>query len=87
VAYRLVTTPTVRRQLAESLSAPVAFAAHEFIIGPLLDSPWRVGKRLHGPLEGRLAARLGTYRVIYRVDDDDNTVMVLLIAHRSDTYR
>lgn len=86
-AYRLVTTPTVRRQLGETLPESVAFAAYAFINGPLLESPWRVGKRLRGPLHGRLAARLGTYRVIYRVDDDEHTVTVLHVAHRGDAYR
>lgn len=86
MTYRLVTSPTVRRQLADSLPAPVAFAAFEFITGPLLESPWQVGKRLRGSLDGPLAARLGTYRVIYHVDDDDHTVTVLHVAHRDVAY-
>lgn len=85
--YRLVTTPTVRRQLAEILPESVAVAAYEFITGPLLDEPRRVGKELHAPLEGRLSARLGTYRVIYRVDDGERVVIVLQVTHRRDAYR
>jgi hypothetical protein len=41
--YRLLITPAARRQLAETLPESVAFAAHEFIVGPLLDHPHRVG--------------------------------------------
>lgn len=41
--YTLVTSPTVRRQLAELLPEAVAFAADEFINGPLLRDPFRVG--------------------------------------------
>ncbi len=85
--YRLVTTPTVRRALAEPLSEAVAFAVHAFITGPLLEQPYRVGKRLTPPLQDRLSARRGTYRVIYRVDDYDMTVTVLDVDHRSDVYR
>jgi len=54
-------------QLAEILPEPVAFAAHEFIVGPLLTNPHRVGKPFEPPLEVRHSARRGTYRVIYRI--------------------
>jgi mRNA-degrading endonuclease RelE of RelBE toxin-antitoxin system len=85
--YRLAITPTARRQLAQHLPEAVAFAAHEFIVGPLLDNPQRVGKRLQAPLEGRHSARRGTYRVIYRINDAERTVTVIDIAHRRDAYR
>jgi mRNA interferase RelE/StbE len=66
----------------------VAFAVHEFIVGPLLDSPHRVGRRLQAPLDDRHSARRGTYRVIYRIDDGRQTVTVLdNVAHRRDAYR
>ena len=41
--YILVITPTARRQLTEALPEAAAFAAYEFIVGPLLDNPHRVG--------------------------------------------
>jgi len=85
--YTLRITPTARRQLAETLPEAVALAAYEFIVGPLLDNPHRVGKRLHAPLEDRHSARRGTYRVIYRIDDENQTVSVVDIAHRRDAYR
>lgn len=85
--YTLVITPTARRQLAQHLPEAVAFAAHEFIVGPLLDNPRRVGKRLRAPLDDRHSARRGTYRVIYRIDDTQQPVTVVDIAHRRDAYR
>jgi mRNA interferase RelE/StbE len=85
--YRLVITPTARRQLAERLPEAVAFAAHEFVTGPLLHNPQRVGKQLNAPLQDRHVARRGTYRVIYRIDDAERTVTVLDVAHRRDVYR
>ena len=85
--YRLSISPTARRQLAESLPEAVAFAAHGFIVGPLLGNPQRVGKRLEPPLADRDSARRGTYRVIYRIDETDHTVTVVAIAPRSDAYR
>lgn len=85
--YELVIAPTVRRQLTEQLPEPVAFAAYEFIVGPLLENPHRVGKRLRPPLEDRYSARRGTYRVIYRIDDTRRLVTVVGVVARADAYR
>ncbi len=85
--YELVIAPTARRQLTEQLPEPVAFAAYEFIIGPLLENPRRVGKRLRPPLDDRHSARRGTYRVLYRIDDTRRLVTVVGVVARADAYR
>jgi mRNA-degrading endonuclease RelE of RelBE toxin-antitoxin system len=85
--YALQTTPTVRRLLSERLPEAVAAAAYEFITGPLLREPYRVGKQLLPPLDDRFSARRGTYRVIYRIDDKNHVVTVVDIGHRRDVYR
>jgi mRNA interferase RelE/StbE len=85
--YILRTTPTVRRALTDSLPEAVAAAAYEFVTGPLLQEPHRVGKRLLRPLDDRFSARRGTYRVIYRIDDETRVVTVVDITHRRDIYR
>jgi len=85
--YELVIAPTARRQLTEQLLEPVAFAAHEFIIGPLLENPHRVGKRLRPPLDDRHSARRGTYRVLYRIDDSRRLVTVVGVVPRAGAYR
>jgi mRNA interferase RelE/StbE len=86
-SYVLRTTPTVRRALSETLPEAVAVAAYEFMTGPLLADPYRVGKRLLPPLDDRLSARRGTYRIIYRVDDRSRVVTVVDVAQRRDVYR
>ena len=85
--YTLRVTPTVRRAIAETLPEAVAAAAYEFISGPLLEQPYRVGKRLLPPLQDRFSARRGTYRVIYRVDEATRIVTVVDIGHRRAIYR
>jgi mRNA-degrading endonuclease RelE of RelBE toxin-antitoxin system len=79
--------PTAKRQLAEQLPESVAFAAYEFIIGPLLDNPRRVGERLRPPVDDRYSARRGTYRVIYRIDDENQQVTVVGVFSRAEAYR
>jgi mRNA interferase RelE/StbE len=85
--YELALAPAVRRQLAEALPESVAFAAYEFITGPLLKNPQRVGKRLRPPLGDRHNARRGTYRVIYRIDDQPRRVTVVGVFSRADADR
>jgi mRNA-degrading endonuclease RelE of RelBE toxin-antitoxin system len=68
------------------LPEAVATAAYEFITGPLLANPYRVGKRLLPSLDDRFSARRGTYRIIYRVDDQTRVVTVVDVAHRRDVY-
>lgn len=85
--YALIIAPTAKRQLAEQLPESVAFAAYEFIIGPLLDNPYRVGKQLRPPLHDRRSARRGTYRVLYRIDDEHQQVIVVGVFGRADACR
>ena len=85
--YELRTTSTVRRALGETLPEAVATAAYEFITGPLLREPYRVGKRLLPPMDDRFSARRGTYRIIYRIDEKSRIVTVVDIDHRRDIYR
>ena len=85
--YELIIAPTAKKQLAEQLPESVAFAAYEFIIGPLLEDPHRAGKQLRPPLHDRYSARRGTYRVIYRIDDDLQQVSVVGVLSRADAYR
>ena len=85
--YELVVAPTARRQLTEILPESVAFAAYDFIVGPLLDNPHRVGKQLRPPLADRHSARRGTYRVTCRIDDERHRVTVVGVVNRADAYR
>lgn len=86
--YELGTAAPARRALAERLPPEVAAAAVEFITGPLLENPQRVGKALSEELAGVHSARLGTrWRVLYEIDDARHVVIVLDIRHRANAYR
>lgn len=89
-AYRLALAPAARRTLTEAppagLPLAVALAVGEFINGPLLDNPHRVGGALTRELTGYHSARRGAYRVVYRIDEAAKTVRVVRIDHRADVY-
>ena len=79
-------TSPAKRAL-QRLPEKVATAAVEFIYGPLAEEPRRVGRPLRLELEGRYSAHRGDHRIIYRVVDERQVVVVEAIAHRADAYR
>jgi mRNA interferase RelE/StbE len=85
--YELVLTPPARRAITDLLPEAVAVAVIDFVTTALLDNPQRVGKPLRDDLSGVWAARRGTYRVLYRINDHVREVVVLRVDHRRDAYR
>jgi mRNA-degrading endonuclease RelE of RelBE toxin-antitoxin system len=86
-AFEIVLTPPARRAIAEELPESVAAAAIDFITTVLLENPHRVGKPLRNDLAGVWSVRRGTYRVLYRIQENRREVVVLRIDHRRDAYR
>jgi mRNA interferase RelE/StbE len=87
-SYELGTAPPARRALSDRLPPDVAAVAAEFITGPLLANPQRVGEPLGEELAGIYSARLGrSWRVLYEIDDTKHAVIVLDVRHRSAAYR
>lgn len=85
-AWDLVVATPARRAI-DRLPRKIALAVVEFLLGPLLENPYRVGKPLRGDLAGLHSARVGAYRVVYEIDEGTHTVRVLYIDHRADIYR
>ena len=85
--YELVLTPPAVRAVQSRLPEAVAAAVVEFLVGALVSNPRRVGKPLRGELAGIHAARRGTYRVLYRINEERREVVVLRIEHRGEAYR
>jgi mRNA interferase RelE/StbE len=85
--YEVRFQAAARRAISHRLPEAVAVAVIEFCAGPLAENPHRVGRPLFGPLAGCHAARRGTYRVVYRIDEKERTVHVLDVDHRREVYR
>lgn len=84
--YQIRFQPAARRAIAQRLPEAVAAAVLEFCEAALAVNPHRVGKPLFGPLAGCHGARRGTYRIVYRIEEDTSTVHVLDIDHRAEIY-
>jgi mRNA interferase RelE/StbE len=81
-------TGPARRALAHELPEAVAWAAYTFITERLPSNPYRLGGELNGPFQGHRSAHLGTYRVVYRIDDTNRKIYIyiLSIRLRGDVY-
>ncbi len=84
--YEVAITARAARDL-QRLPEKVAAACVQFIFGPLIVNPHRLGKPLRSALAGLHSARRGDYRVIYTIDDSSKRVEIIHIARRSDIYR
>ncbi|HXH57939.1 type II toxin-antitoxin system RelE/ParE family toxin [Iamia sp.] len=71
------------RRLPDSVAAAIV----EFMVGALVENPRRLGHPLQRELTGLWSARRGPYRVVYEIDDDEHSVIVVRIDHRADVYR
>jgi mRNA interferase RelE/StbE len=85
--YDLVVARSAARAIGENLPEAVAAAVIDFITGPLLEAPQRVGGELRHELKGVRSARRGTYRILYRIDEEARIVTVIRVEHRRDVYR
>lgn len=85
--YTISLSRRARRNINEHLPLEVAVAAMATIEGPLAANPHRVGKPLDEPFDGYRSARRGTYRIIYRINEEKRTVEIHSIRHRRDSYR
>lgn len=59
----------------------------DFLTTALVENPQPVGKHLRDDLAAIWSTRRGTYRVLYRINDELREVTVLRIEHLRDAYR
>jgi mRNA interferase RelE/StbE len=52
----------------------------------LMVDPIRLGKPLRYSLKGHRRLRVGDYRIVYRINAETKTVVVIAILHRKDIY-
>jgi mRNA interferase RelE/StbE len=85
-AWRLSIAASAERSL-DRLPPKIATATVEFMLGPLVEAPRRVGHPLQRELAGLWSARRGAYRIVYELNEAELVVNVVRIDHRADVYR
>ena len=81
---KVVLARRARQQLLE-LDWPLIDAVEDAL--GLLERDPHSGHELRGRLQGLRSLRVGTYRIIYQLADEGQTVRVAAIRHRSIAYR
>lgn len=51
------------------------------------EDPYLQGKSLQGNLKGKWRYRVGNYRLIANIDNDNIIILILIIEHRRDVYK
>ncbi|MBI2267980.1 MAG: type II toxin-antitoxin system RelE/ParE family toxin [Candidatus Blackburnbacteria bacterium] len=81
--YKLFISTRVKRELKK-----ISRSHKEAIVNALMelkDDPL-VGKPLTRELTGKFSLRVGTYRVIYKINRQDKIIYILTAGHRSTVY-
>jgi mRNA interferase RelE/StbE len=78
----------IKRSAVRELARVPAPDRHRIVraIDGLAGQP-RMGSALKGDLRGLRRIRVGDYRIVYEVRDDDLVVLVVRVRHRQDIYR
>ena len=83
MAYRLLYLPGAEKDI-RALPGGVAKRVRHGL-ERLAENP-RLGKPLHGELVPFWSYRVGDYRVVYEIRDEELIVLVVMLGHRREIY-
>jgi mRNA interferase RelE/StbE len=84
--YKVLYLASVENDLA-ALDKPVRKRVMDKIEKTLAQDPRGLGKALSGPFAGLWRYRIGDYRVIYKIAEEEILILIARIGHRRDIYR
>ena len=85
MSYSLILNPSIEKDL-RSLPKTFILKAVKQIIA-LQDDPIPHQAKKIVNADGMYRVRVGDYRIVYSVSDQDETITILRISHRSNVYR
>jgi mRNA interferase RelE/StbE len=83
MAYHLLYLPGAEKDIRALPERIVERVRHGLEL--LAEKP-RLGKPLHGELSPFWSYRVGDYRIVYEIRDEDLVVLVVLLGHRREIY-
>lgn len=88
MAWTVKLSDDARRNL-EKLDKPIQKRIASFLQERIqsTDNPRTNGKALQGNLSGLWRYRVGDYRLLCRIENDELLILVIEIGHRKDVYR
>ncbi len=70
----------------KNIPSDIALKIYNRVEKYLTIAPKELGKALTGNYNGSYRYRYGDYRVIYKILDKENTIVILVVGHRKDVY-
>ncbi|HET9409118.1 MAG TPA: type II toxin-antitoxin system RelE/ParE family toxin [Candidatus Sulfotelmatobacter sp.] len=89
MAWKVELAPAAKREL-DKLDPQHAKRLLKFLLERLapLENPCSLGQALQGPRFGELwKYRVGSYRIVCKIEDDRTVILVLRVGHRREVYR
>ena len=85
--YRLYLTSGALRDLQRLKQIPAVYVRIRDAIKELEEDPRPVPSKQLRDRHGQRTRRMGDYRIVYLVDDQERSVTVVAVAHTKDVYR
>jgi len=82
--FRLVISPRAQKQLRDIKKSHQS--AVKLALLDIKENP-KLGKSLTRELSGKFSYRVGIYRIIYKVNEQDKIIDILTAGHRGDVYK
>jgi mRNA interferase RelE/StbE len=83
--YKIEYVASIRDDLS-SISKSSREQIRKAIEKKLATNPIEFGKPLQYSLKGLRRLRVGDYRVVFRIEEKDKTVLIIKIGHRREVY-
>ena len=84
--YKIVYSSRAKKKDLPLIPEPYKENIQKNIYKKLSIDPYKFGEPLCGDLKGKWKLRVGKYRVIYKIVDQEVTVLILEINVRGDVY-
>jgi mRNA interferase RelE/StbE len=86
IKYQVCYLEEVVRKHIPALASSVKAIVKRAIEKRLMVDPVSFGIPLRYSLKGHRRLRVGDYRIVYRIEAETNTVLIIAIKHRKDVY-
>lgn len=86
IAYRVRYLQEVVHEHIPKLAYGVKLQIKRAVEERLLIDPISFGKPLRYSLKGHRRLRLGCYHILYRIESESNTILMIAIKHRKEMY-
>ena len=82
--YKLIIAPQAQRELKK---IPKRYQySIRLLLRELKENP-SIGKKLRRELAGKFSIKVGVYRIIYKVNEENKIIYVSTAGHRSTVYK